>query len=388
MHERMQWYVDEQIIPCCACAVLRGTDIVDHRTFGYMDLDSREPLRLDAIFRMFSNTKPITSVAAMMLWEEARFALDDPLGSILPAFADMWVLKPDAESAADVERAATPITMRQLMSHSSGLSYSFLEPDSLIDQLYVGARLGLGPINGLTLAQASDRLASLPLAFHPGTSWRYSYATDVLARCVEVLAGQPFDVFLRERIFEPLGMVDTGYVVPAAKLDRLITEYAPANVMRPMGGGLVRADEPGNSFFAKPRKLLGGGTGLVSTVSDYMSFLRMIINGGRWNGAQLLQADTVRLLHTNQLPDGVGVQFPFWRMRDTGFGLGFATKEAPARGEPDSAIDEYHWGGMGGTHTWIAPRAGIAGMCMTQLQPGFWHYFSQDFKRMVYERYG
>ena len=384
----MQSWVDREVIPCCATVILEGTRVVDSHTCGYMDLESRRPLRSDAIYRMFSNTKIVTSVAALILFDEGRFGLDEPLADFIPSFAQMQVLKADATSAEDVEPARSPITMRQLLSHSAGLSYGFMEPDSLIDKTYTANGIGTVPNAKRTLAELSDLLAAMPLAYQPGTGWRYSFATDVVARVVEVLANQPFDEFLRARIFEPLGMVDTDFYVPAEKQERLITEYVSADVMRPRNGGLIKTDDAATSFYLKQRPMRSGGGGLLSTVADYLAFLRMIINGGEWQGVRLLRPETVEMMHSNQLGPGIKVRFPFWHMRDTVFGLGFAVKQSPARGEPDSAIDEYHWGGMAGTHTWISPRAGVTGMCMTQLNPGFWQRFSHDFKRMVYERLG
>jgi CubicO group peptidase (beta-lactamase class C family) len=155
-----------------------------------------------------------------------------------------------------------------------------------------------------------------------------------------------------------------------------------------MQGGMVKADDPNEGSYTRPPTMLSGGGGLVSSAADYLAFLRMIVNDGEWNGARLLQPETVALMHTNQLPEGVGVNFPFWSMPDTVFGLGLAIKNAPAEGEPASAVGEYHWGGMAGTHSWVAPRAGITGLCMTQRMPGYWHPFSHDFKRLSYELAG
>jgi len=385
LHERMQWYVDENILSCCNTLIMRGSEVVDFHTFGYMDLDSRRPLLPDAIFRMYSNTKIVTSVAAMLLCEEGRFALDDPLAEHLPEFADMNVLLADARSVADVEPARSPILMRQVLSHSAGLSYGFIEPQSVIDESYAAAGLGTTAQIEMTLEGLCGVLAELPLAYQPGTGWRYSFATDVAARVVEVLSGQRFDEFLAERVFAPLGMVDTDFWVPDTKRDRLVTMYAPENVFKPMQGGLVKVDGPFAGSFTDRPAMLSGGSGLVSTVADYLAFLRMLVNDGEWNGTRILQPDTVELMRTNQLPEGVGVNFPLWEMPDTVFGLGLAVKNSPADGEPASAAGEYHWGGMAGTHTWMAPRAGITGMCMTQRMPGYWHPFSHDFKRLAYE---
>jgi len=388
LHERMQWYVDQEILSCCVALVMRGTDVVDYRTFGYMDLESRRPLAADAIFRMYSNTKIVTSVAAMMLYEEGRFELDQPLADVLPAFRNMQVLKPNAANAADVEPALSPITMRQILSHSAGFSYGFIEPTSVIDQAYMAA--GLNPLAGgdATLETLCDGLAQLPLAYQPGMDWRYSLATDVTARVVEVLSGQRFDAFLKARIFDPLGMVDTEFHVPPEKQERFVTMYAPTDLFTPMKGGLVKADDPFTGTYSKPKAFLSGGGGLVSTVRDYVTFLQAIVNGGTWNGVRLLRPETLALMRTNQLAPGVGVRFPMWEMSQTVFGLGFAIKLAPGPDEPVSATDEYHWGGMAGTHTWMAPRVDVTGVCMTQRMPGFWHPFSHDFKRMVYQKLG
>ena len=384
----MQWYVDERIIPHCVCLVMRGTDVLDYRTLGFMDLESREPLRDDAIFRMYSNTKIVTSVAAMMLFEEGRFELDDPVARFIPSFSDLQVLLPDAKSANDVEPARLPITMRQILSHSAGLSYGIFEPTSVVDQLYAQAGLHLLSDTDGTLESLCEVVSRLPLAFQPGTNWRYSVGTDVTARVIEVISGQRFDVFLKERILDPLGMADTDFHVPEEKQHRFTTMYSPVDLFAPMKGGLNKADEPLSGMYSKPHAMMAGGHGLVSTVADYVTFLRALINGGEWRGVRLLQAETLELMRTNQLPDGVSVHFPMWEMKGNVFGLGFALKQTPAEGEPDTAVGEYHWGGIAGTHSWMAPRARIAGVCMTQRMPGFWHPFSQEFKRMVYERLG
>jgi CubicO group peptidase (beta-lactamase class C family) len=275
--------------------------------------------------------------------------------------------------------------MRQILSHSAGLSYGFIEPESVIDRSYLSAGLGLADHLGMTLEDLCTTLGELPLACQPGTQWRYSFATDVTARVVEVLSGQRFDDFIAQRIFAPLGMVDTDFWVPEAKRDRFVTMYSPENPLKQMQGGLVKADDPYDGSYTRRPTMLSGGGGLVSTVADYLAFLQMIVNDGEYHGARLLHPETVALMRTNQLAEGVGVNFPFWKMPDTVFGLGLAVKNSPADGEPATAAGEYHWGGMAGTHSWMAPRAGITGLCMTQRQPGYWHPFSHDFKRLAYE---
>ena len=385
MHQRMQFYVDQNILSCCATAIFKGTDLVDLQTFGYMDLESKRPLASDAIFRMASNTKLVTSVALMMLYEEGLFDLDDPLAKFLTEFAELRVLKPDATSAADTAPAQNLITIRHLLSHSAGLSYGFVEPTSVIDQAYAAGGIDVLGAAEVDLEEFCGQIAKLPLAFEPGTSWRYSVATDICARLVEVLSGQKFDEFLQQRIFQPLGMTDTDFWVPEDKLQRLTTLYAPADLLDPMKPGLHVFDSPQASTVSKPPKLLSGGGGLVSTVSDYSSFLRMIVNGGEWQGARLLQAQTLQMMRSNQLADGVKVAFPMWIMPGTVFGLGFAIKNELQPEDPASALGEYHWGGLMGTHSWMAPEADLTGFCLTQRMPGFWHPFSQDFKQLTYQ---
>ncbi len=381
----MQWYVDQNILSCCNTLVMRGTDVLDFKTFGYMDLQSKEPLRPDAIYRMYSSTKLITSAALMMLFEEGRIGLDDALSDYLPGFAEPMVLKADAQSVDDVEAAHSEIVIRQVLSHSAGFSYGFIEPDSVIDKAYASRGIGALDRFDVTLEGLCDALATLPLAYQPGSYWRYSFATDVVARLIEVISGMGFDAFLKARIFDPLGMVDTDFWVPADKAERLVTMYAPEDVLQPMQGGLVKADDNREGIYNQPRAMLSGGGGLVSTVSDYLTFIRMIVAGGEWAGVRCLQPATLQLMRTNQLADGVGVNFPMWRMPGTVFGLGFALREELGPDDPPGAQGEYHWGGMAGTHAWMAPAADLTGMCMTQRMPGFWHPFSQDFKKFAYE---
>src|SRR3979490_3195983 len=210
-HAAMRRYVDENILSGVSSAVLVGRDLVDVNCVGWADKEAQTPLLVDHIFRVFSNTKLITSGAALLLFEEGRFQLGDPIERFIPQLANRRVLRPGATSLDQTEPAVRPITIRHLMSHSSGLSYGLLDPGTLIFNAY-NERKVINPAT--TLAEMIDVLADLPLAYHPGTSWEYSVDTDVLARLVEVLSGQPFDKFIQARIFDRLGMVDTGFVVP------------------------------------------------------------------------------------------------------------------------------------------------------------------------------
>ncbi|MDA1073877.1 MAG: serine hydrolase [Proteobacteria bacterium] len=381
----MQSYIDNDILSCVNTLIMQGLDVVDFKTFGYMDLESRRPLLPDAIYRMYSNTKIVTSVGAMMLYEQGRFGLDDPLSDYLPEFADLSVLRADAQSLDDLEPTRSPILMRQILSHSAGLSYGFIEPTSLVDQAYLAN--GVSPLGEtkMTLESLCHKLAQMPLAYQPGTSWRYSFGTDVCARVIEVLSGKRFDAFLQDNIFAPLGMIDTGFYVTEEKRDRFITMYAPVDLFDPMKPGMTKADDPLTGQYTRQPEFLSGGGGLVSTVSDYLTFIRMIVNQGEWRGVRLLKPETLKLMRTNQLAEGVGVQFPMWDMAGTVFGLGLALHETLSADDPAGAANEYHWGGMAGTHSWMAPKANLTGMCMTQRMPGFWHPFSHEFKRFAYD---
>lgn len=388
MHERMQFYIDQNLLSCCATAVFKGTDLIDYQTFGFMDIESKTPLRKDAIFRMYSNTKLVTSVALMMLHEEGLFDLDDPLAKFMPEFADLQVLKPDATGVSDTSPAKNMISVRHILSHSAGLSYGFIEPNSVIDQAYLNGGVNVLADASIDLEEFCLRVAKLPLAYEPGTSWRYSVATDVCARLVEVLSGKSFDEFLHQRIFGPLAMVDTDFWVPEDKAERFTTMYAPEDLFDPMKPGLNKADDSHAGQYNTRRALLSGGGGLVSTVADYSAFLRMLVNGGEWAGARILKAETLHLMRTNQLPNGAQVAFPMWAMPGTVFGLGFALKTELQAGDPQTALGEYHWGGMAGTHSWMAPEANLTGFCLTQRMPGFWHPFSHEFKAMTYATAG
>lgn len=381
MHDAIQQYVDGNLLPCAASVILKDNEIVDLKTWGYMDIESRKDPQLDTIYRIYSNTKIITSVAAMCLYEDGHFELDDPIDEYLPVLKDRQVLKEDATNPGDTEPAQSRPTIRQLMCHNAGFSYGIFA-ESPVDALYNERSM---MATDTTLSDMVDKLADLPLAYQPGKRWQYSVSTDILARLVEVWSGQSFIEFLTQRIFEPLDMPDTDFHVPTSKHDRFATNYVPVDPMDPMKPGLNPAPDQLLGSYHAPKQFTSGGGGLVSTIGDYTNFIRMLIGEGEFNGARILKPETVRMMHTNQLPNGVGVQLPNWHMPDTVFGLGLAIKTAPREGEPAEATDEFHWGGMAGTHSWVSPRANLAAIVFTQRLPGFWHPFSHDYKRLVYK---
>ncbi len=377
-HAAMQRYVDGNLLPGFSSAVLVGRDLVDVSCIGWADKEARIPLRADHIFRIFSNTKLITSCAALLLFEDGRFRLDDPVERFIPQLANRRVLRPGATSLDQTEPAVRPITIRHLMSHSSGLSYGLLDPGTLIFKAYNERKVN-NPAT--TLAEMIDVLADLPLAYNPGTSWEYSVAIDVLARLVEVISGQRFDAFIQSRILDPLGMADTGFVV--SDRNRLVAFYAGADPVDPMKPGLTRADAlPYPDAYLRPFPRQAGGAGLVSTLPDMVALMRSLLPGGR----TLLKPDTIGLMMTNQLPEGVWIRFPaYGAIRGRGHGLAGALILEPSAFDHHDASGELFWGGRAGTQWWISPRKNTAGLIMAQREAGFAHPFAVEFKRLAYE---
>ena len=377
-HAAMQRYVDGNVLAGISSAVLVGLDLADVTCVGWADKDARIPLRVDHIFRVFSNTKLVTSCAVLLLLEDGRLKLDDPIDKLIPQLASRRVLRPGATSLEQTEPAIRPITIRHLMSHSSGLSYGLLDPGTLIFKAY-NARQVLNPTT--TLAQMMDLLAELPLTFHPGASWEYSVATDVLARLVEVISGERFDAFIQSRILGPLGMVDTGFV--ASDRDRLVTFYAGADVMDPMMPGLARTDQsPYPGAYVRPFPRQSGGSGLVSTLPDMVALIRSLLPGG----PTLLKPETIALMMTNQLPQGTWIRFAaYGDIRGRAHGLAGALILEPSAFDHRDVGGELFWGGRAGTQWWISPKTNSAGLIMAQREMGFAHPFAVELKRLAYE---
>jgi CubicO group peptidase (beta-lactamase class C family) len=367
----MQRYVDNNLLSGISWAVLSGRDLVDVNCVGWADKEAQTPLRTDHIFRVFSNTKLITSCAALLLYEEGKLKLDDPIERFIPQLGNRKVLRPGATSIDDTEPAKRSITVRHLLTHSAGLSYGLFDPGSVIYKA-LNERGVHNP--AATLAQLVDVLAGLPLIYHPGTSWEYSLATDVTARLVEVISGESFDKFIKRRILDPLGMVDTGFVVPDEDRDRFVAYYAGADIMAPMKPGLTRTDNaPFPGAFLKPIARLNGGGGLVSTLPDMVALIRSLLPGG----PTLLKLETIAQMMTNQLPEGQWIRFAtLGEQPGKSYGLagGLIVKPSPVD-HPDSA-GELYWGGVAGTQWWISPGRNLAGVMMAQRQMAFTHPFS------------
>lgn len=381
LHAAMRAAVDGELLAGVSSAVLVGREVVDQHCIGWADRERGEALRPDHLFRMFSSTKLIASCAALMLVDEGRVGLDAPIEEHLPQLARRRVLRPGATSLDDTEPARRSITLRQLLCHGSGLGYGLLDPGTLLYQAFIDHKVR---DETTPLSVMMDRLEPLPLYFHPGEGWAYSIASDVLGRLVEVVSGQTFDGFLRERIFAPLGMHDTGFVVPPGGGDRLVAHYRGASLSRPLKPGLTRVDDvPWRGAHLQPVARLSGGGGLVSTLPDTIALIRSLMPGG----PSLLRPETLTLMMRNHLPEGVYAGFP-GPIPGKGYGLGGAVTLAEAPGDPADSVDEFQWGGMAGTHWWINPRRNIAGVVMAQRDIAFWHPFSFDMKRAAYAALG
>lgn len=376
----MQSYVDRKILSGVSSAVLHGQDLVHFQAAGWADIEHQIPLRHDHLFRVFSNTKLVTSIAVMQLIEDGLLGLDDTIETYLPQLGKRRVLRPGATDINDTEPARSSITVRQLLTHTSGLSYGLLDHGSTIYQAYVAAKV----LNAFEpLSTLIDVLEPLPLSFHPGTKWEYSIASDVLARLVEVVSGDDFDVYLHARIFSPLGMNDTAFWLAPHKHARLAAYYAGSDPMNVLNRDLKRLDKsPYPDAFLKPIPRFSGGGGLVSSMSDMLALMRSFLPGG----TEILRPESRQLMMQNHLPSGWGIAFPgVGDVPGKGFGFGGAVTLAPGENDPQHAHDEFEWGGIAGTHWWISPRHNMAGLLMTQRQMAFWHPYSFEFKKLAYQ---
>ena len=359
----MQRTVDEGKCAGILTLVARRGQIAHLDCVGMMDVKAGKPVQPDTIFRIYSMTKPVTSVAVMMLYEEGHFQLNTPVSEFIPGFKDAKVFVRETESGPELADMEQEMTIHHLLTHTSGLSYGFHE-DLPVDALYREARQNLG--EGATLEKVVEALSTLPLAFQPGQRWRYSFSTDVLGYVVQAVSGQPFDVFLQQRVFEPLGMVDTGFYVPAEKIDRFAALYG-----RSEEGELELVDAPATGRYAKPPVFVSGGGGLVSTVHDYVRFAQMLLNGGQLDGVRLLGRKTVELMMMNHLPEAL---LPFavnpggfsWGY---GFGLGGKVMMDPARAGILGSRGEYSWSGVASPAFWVDPQEEVVGLVMAQVMP-------------------
>jgi len=342
--------------------VAKDGEIVFERSYGMMDLEAATPMRPDAIVRIYSMTKAIVTAAALLLVDEGKLGLDDPVAKSIPEFKDLKVQTP--EGLRDPSR---PPTVKDLMLHTAGFTYG--GGSRLPDKLYQEKK----PLESKDLDEMAAKLATIPLAFDPGKDWNYSLSIDVLGLVIERVSGKKLDRFLEERIFKPLGMGDTGFHVPAEKAGRFAANYER------QGEELKRIDTP--SKYLKPATFLSGGGGLVSTARDYMRFLLMIDRGGEG----LLKPATVRLMTTDQLPrEAFPIYFGKQVRHGTGFGLGFSVRTAATEWDPAAPVGEYGWGGAASTHYWTSPKDRLIVVTLEQTMP---YTFDTEFavKGLIYD---
>jgi len=384
-------YIDAGRFPGTQLLVYRRGKVVHSVVQGFADLERRVPVRDDTIFRIYSMTKPITSVAFMMLFEEGRVALDEPVHKYIPEWKNLGVFVAGTSPSFLTRPTSRPMQIVDLLRHTSGLTYG-IQQRSNVDAAYREKKIAeAGTLQGMV-----EELAQIPLEFSPGEAWNYSVSADVLGYLIGKISGRPFEQFLKERIFDPLGMADTGFYVPSAKAARFAACYSadpPGKLMfRPTErkGTLTLLDDPTKSAYLSPPSFVSGGGGLVSTASDYLTFCRALINGGELGGTRLLGPKTLQLMTSNHLPGGVDLpalsrsMFSEATNSGIGFGLGFAVTMDPAKTLLPGTTGEYFWGGAAGTAFWVDPAEELIAIFMTQLMPSSAYPIRRELRTLVY----
>jgi CubicO group peptidase (beta-lactamase class C family) len=374
-------YIATGLLPHAQVTVLRGGEVAWSSSHGLADPERNKPLGDDAIFRIYSMTKPLTSIAFMMLVEEGKVGLDDPVHRFIPSWRGIEVMTGGEPGAFTTEKTKGPMRMVDLLRHTSGLSYSIQE--GALSEAYRKAKF-MSP-KGPDLAGFIEEVAKLPLAFSPGEAWNYSMSTDVLGYLVGKISGIPFEQFLKDRLFDPLGMVDTGFHVPEGQEHRFVACYALNEK-----GERVLQDDPETSPYLKPPHFVSGGGGLVSTSHDYVQFCQMLLNKGELNGTRFIAPKTLELMASNHLPKGKDLTetsislFSETSYEGTGFGLGFAVVMDPMKTLIASSVGEFYWGGMASTAFWIDPLEDIACVFMTQMIPSSTYPLRRQLRTLVY----
>ncbi len=381
-----QQYVDDGRLPGWLLLVSRGGRLAHVGAYGWRDREQSLPVELDTVWRLASMTKPVTSVAAMLLYEEGAFELKDPISRWMPAFADMRVYRGGFGAKVETRPAVEPIRVWHLLTHTTGFTYGF-HYSHPVDAMYRAAGFEWGSPAGLDLDGCCEAWARLPLLFEPGTEWNYSISSDVLGRLVEVISGQTLDDFFRTRIFEPLGMTDTGFWAPEGSgAERLAAAY----MANPGGPNLPAAPIDGSPSSRRPPMWSGGG-GLVGTARDYHRFALMLRGGGELEGVRLLSPRTVAYMTRNQLPGGADLEtfgralFAETTFDGVGFGLGFSVVLDPVAGKVLCGQGEYGWGGAFSTSFWVAPEEDLTALFFTQLLPSSTHPIRSQLKQLVYQ---
>ncbi len=393
--------VESERLAGASAMICRNGRIGYLESAGQSDRENEKPFDVSTIVRIFSMTKPITSVAAMMLYEEGRYQLDDPVAKYLPEFTDTKVWRGEG-SLENVEDQTSPMLVKHLFMHTSGLTYGFMNAN-VVDQEHRDQKIEFPGTAG-TLEELVKRVAGIPLIAQPGTRWNYSVSTDVLGRLVEVWSGLSLEAFFKERILEPLGMHDTGFSVSEENRDRLASLYSPlsgagmSNVgkksvsdSQQMKPGLKLQEPAATSRYLKPTTLFSGGGGLTGTIGDYALFCQMLLNGGELDGERLLSPITVNYMRSNQLPDNADMAAmgqPVWSETSydgIGFGLGFAVVIDPPKASIITSVGEHHWGGAASTFFWIDPQEDLFVVFFTQLMPSSTYPIRRELRTRVYQ---
>lgn len=376
-------YIDAGRFPGTQTVIYRRGHIVHSAVQGFADLARRAPVNDDTIFRIYSMTKPITSVAFMMLVEEGRVALDEPVHAYIPSWKNLGVFQGGTAPHFQTKPPARPMLIVDLLRHTSGLTYGF-QQRTAVDAAYRDDKIGEIEKAG-TMQSMIDGLARIPLEFSPGEAWNYSVSTDVLGYLIEKISGQPFEQFLKQRIFDPLGMNDTDFFVPSAKAHRFAACYAADGK-----GGIALQDDPARSSFLSRPSFVSGGGGLCSTASDYLTFCRALLNRGELGGVRLLGPKTLTLMTSNHLPGGRDLTemskslFSEATYAGVGFGLGFSVTMSPSLTLIAGSAGEFAWGGAATTSFWIDPAEDLIAIFMTQVIPSSTYPVRRELRTMVY----
>tara|TARA_Y100001970_G_scaffold139556_1_gene171736 strand:- start:290 stop:1558 length:1269 start_codon:yes stop_codon:yes gene_type:complete len=369
----IQKYIDQDLTPGVLTAIMRNGKIIYLETQGFMDVKEKKPMQENTIFRIASMTKPIASVALMILWEEGHFQLNDPVSKFIPAFSETKVSTTSDASGktGDLVEPKRAITIRDMLTHTAGLSNSYVgNKDAYRKAMYQP--------KPKSNSEQINRLAKLALNYHPGEEWQYSAATSVVGHLIEIISGKSLDVFLKERLFDPLNMPDTHFYLENTKGGRLAAQYSPGKNKK------IILQDPGSSrsrWITAPRNIFSGSGGLVSTARDYLRFQQMMLNKGQLNGVRILAPSTVSLMLENHTGD-----LPIWLTGPgTGFGLGYGV--IVDRGVSSSPLSEgsAYWGGAYCTISWIDPEKDLVGLMMTQVRPYTHINIRRDFQVLTYQ---
>ena len=369
----LQEYIDKKEVPGAIALIARRGEIGYLKSFGMKDIEENQPMTDDAIFRIASMTKAVTTVGVMMLYEDGRFKLDDPISNFIPEFKNMKTM--------DGENVKQEITIRHLLTHTSGLSYAFLGPQDTYD-LYIQNNIygGFGKTQG-TIGETVKRLASLPLMHQPGEKFQYGMSADVIGYLIEIISGMTLEAFFQEKIFEPLEMTDSYFFLPETKKDRLAIMYGyEENQLKRI------VDEAKSRFlnysdyatYASNRNYFSGGGGLLSTASDYYNFLTMLLNKGKYKNKQILSRKSIELMTSNQTGD------MFNGRKGEVFGFGFAISKGPSKTGTIESAGTYRWLGLFNTHFWVDPEEQLIGILLTQTNPNV-SDIDRKFKTLVYQ---